>query len=372
MIHIRKDEPHENTISLRGSAPSLPDALRGETAQALELLDTLGLVNGYPDGGYHPDEPLTRAQFCKFAVLLMELEDQLMSASQKTLFTDVTSAHWAAPYVNLAYSKSLIQGYGNGYFGPDDNILYEQAVLISLRILGYDTNDYGNYYPDDPLRFAEKIGLTSSLDRIAGEALSRGETARLLYALLSCTTKKGEMYAASLADRTVKSVILLDEHTASPTGLLNCARFYASGSAVWYPLAAELPADWVGAEGTALLNSDGELIAFLPGANSYKVVDGILLSASYRAKNASGSSGYYVKLHTGKGVEIYPRANTISTNLVGSSGTLILNDTDYATAFISDDSTVYNLTDEAILISTNAVSDTGITGCHCNAKRHLG
>jgi len=348
------------TLSVSAAFNDVTDA---ETARALEILESFGIVSGYPDGGYHPDEVLSRAQFCKFAVLLLELEDQLLSASQRTLFSDVTSEHWAAAYVNLAYNRSLIQGYGNGLFGPDDSLTYEQAVTICLRILGYENSDIGTYYPDDQLRFADKLGLTASLNRKAGETLTRGEAARLLYSLLSCSTKKGEMYVSTLADRTVNSVILLDEHTTSPTGLLNCARFYSSGQAVWYPLAASLDASLIGTEGTALLNSDGALIGFLPGDTSYDVVDGILLSANYRSKNASGAAGYSVKLHTGSGVEIYPRANSISNNLVGSSGTLILNENSYATAFISDDSAIYNLTDEAILLSTNATSDVGITGC---------
>lgn len=347
------------------ASAAFDDIADEDTAFAVSVLEAFGIVGGYPDGGYHPNDMLTRAQFCKMAILLLDLEDQVLSASQKTLFADVTSSHWAAGYVNLAYSRSLIQGYGNGYFGPDDNISYEQAVTIALRILGYEASDIGDYYPDDYLRFADKIGLTASLDRLAGEAMTRGETAQLLYTLLCCKTKSGSLYADKLASQTVKSVILLDSATASPDGVLNCAKFYSNGQAVWYPLAADVDDTQVGSEGMALLNDDGELIAFLPDGDRYTVVDGILLSNSYRSSSGSyGASAYSVKLYTNNNqTKIYPRANTISANLVGCTGTLLLNENGYATAFISDDVATYNLTSDAILLNTNATSDTGVTGC---------
>lgn len=341
-----------------GRETAFTDITDTETAQAASVLAAFGVVSGYGDGRFGPDDLLTRAQFAKMAIVLMGLEDQLLTASQKTLFSDVTSAHWAAAYVNLAYSKGLIQGYGNGYFGPDDNIAYEQAVTIALRILGYEAGDIGNYYPDDYLNFADRLDLTDSLDRLAGEAMTRGEAARLLYALLTCTTKTGGIYADKLAEKTVKDVILLDADTNSPDGILNAAKFYSAGQAVWYPRAGELDAGMVGSAGMALLDEDGYVIAFLPEETRYTVVDGILLS-----NNTRDSGRYAVKLYAEGGTVVYPRANTISANLVGCTGSLLLSENGYATAFISDDMATYDLTSDAVLLSNNAMSDTGVTGC---------
>ncbi len=344
------------------AAAEFTDVSDPETERALEVLQALGIVEGFPDGSYRPEQTLTRAQFCKLAVVLMGLEDQLLSAAQKTLFSDVTSAHWAASYINLVYGRSLIQGYGNGVFGPDDNITYEQAVTISLRILGYESSDIGNFYPDDYLRFADRLGLTASLDRIAGEALTRAEAAELLCSLLKCKTKNGSIYASRLASKTVSSVILLDNETVSPAGLLHAAKFYSAGQAVWYSLAVDLDASLIGTSGTVLLNEKDALIAFLPDTADYTVIDGILLANSVRTAGTAGST-YSVKLYTDDGAQFYPRANTISSNLVGCSGSLILNGNGYATAFISDDSAVYNLSSDALLVQVNTISDTGVSGC---------
>lgn len=334
------------------------DITDSTVAAAVSVLEAFGVVSGYGDGRFGPEDRLTRAQFAKMAIVLMGLEDQLPSVAQRTLFTDVTSAHWAAAYVNLAYSKGLIQGYGNGYFGPDDYIAYEQAVTIALRILGYESADIGNYYPEDYLAFAARLGLTDTLSCLPGEAMSRGEAAQLLYALLTCATKNGSLYADKLAAKTVKDVILLDTVTNSPDGILGAAKFYSSGQAVWYPRAAVLDSAAVGYSGIALLDKAGSVMAFLPGTTRYTVADGILL-----ANNTRDNGRYAVKLYTDGATVVYPRANTISANLVGCTGSLLLNQNGYATAFISDDMASYTLTSDAVLLNNNAMSDTGVSGC---------
>lgn len=188
--------------------------------------------------------------------------------------------------------------------------------------------------------------------------MNRGEAAQLLYALLTCATKNGSIYADKLASKTVKDVILLDADTNSPDGILGAAKFYSAGQAVWYPRAAVLDSAAVGYSGMALLDKDGAVMAFLPGTTRYTVADGILL-----ANNTRDNGRYAVKLYTGGETVVYPRANTISANLVGCTGSLLLNQNGYATAFISDDMASYTLTADAVLLNNNAMSDTGVTGC---------
>mgnify|MGYP000795102719 CR=1 FL=1 len=58
-------------LGLIAAAPALAfsDVSGEELSEAVEVLSGLGIVSGYSDGCYHPDDALTRAQFCKLAIL---------------------------------------------------------------------------------------------------------------------------------------------------------------------------------------------------------------------------------------------------------------------------------------------------------------
>lgn len=101
-----------------------------------EELSDLGIVSGYSDGSYHPDDALTRAQFCKLAILTEGHGDQARGSAYRTRFSDVPGGGWAAPYINLACEEGLVSGYGDGRFGPDDPVTVGQAVTVVLRLLG--------------------------------------------------------------------------------------------------------------------------------------------------------------------------------------------------------------------------------------------
>lgn len=131
------------------ASAAFTDVTDPEVAQAVEVLSGLGIVSGDGTGAYYPDSGLTRSQFCKLIVLTEGHGDSVASSAYKTLFSDVPASRWDAPYVNLAYSEGLVAGYGNGSFGPDDGVTVSQAVTIALRLLGYTDADIGPFWPEE-------------------------------------------------------------------------------------------------------------------------------------------------------------------------------------------------------------------------------
>ena len=109
------------TISASASFSDISDP---DTAVAAAVLESMGIVTGTGTNTYSPNSTLTRAEFCTLVVRAMGVQDQVATYARKTLFSDVSPDFWYAGYVNLAYSKSVINGYGNGMFGPDDNVTY--------------------------------------------------------------------------------------------------------------------------------------------------------------------------------------------------------------------------------------------------------
>ena len=140
-------------LGLIAAAPALAfsDVSGEELSEAVEVLSGLGIVSGYSDGSYHPDDALTRAQFCKLAILTEGHGDQARGSAYHTRFSDVPGGGWAAPYINLACEEGLVAGYGDGRFGPDDPVTVGQAVTVVLRLLGYTAEEIGPFWPEDYL-----------------------------------------------------------------------------------------------------------------------------------------------------------------------------------------------------------------------------
>ncbi|OUQ25743.1 hypothetical protein B5E80_03915 [Flavonifractor sp. An135] len=252
-------------FSFQADAASFSDVTDADTAEAVSVLSSLGIVSGYSDGTYHPSATLTRAQFCTLAVLAEGHGDQVQGSAYRTLFSDLPATHWAAPYVNLAQSEGLISGYGNGRFGPDDAVTVGQAVTIVLRLMGYTEEDVGALWPQDYMQKAADLGLLDGISTNSSAAMTRGEAALLLYAMLKSDTKDGSDYVAKLASSTISSAVLLSNDDEAADGTLHTAQVYAAqGGLTWYEQSTDLPDTLVGRRGTLLLDKSGKVCGFLP------------------------------------------------------------------------------------------------------------
>lgn len=137
--------------------------------------------------------------------------------------------------MNLAQSEGLISGYGNGRFGPDDPVTIGQAVTIVLRLMGYGEEDVGPFWPQDYLSKGTDLGLLEGVRTQADAAMTRGEAALLLYAMLQSNCKDGASYVEKLAHTTVSDAVLLQNDDTSPSGEVHTAQVYAGNSGLtWY------------------------------------------------------------------------------------------------------------------------------------------
>lgn len=220
---------------------------------------------------------------------------------------------------------STIEIDSKGELSSGVSVTYAESLTMILRMLGYSDSDIGTVYPDDYIRFAKKLGLSEGVDCGESENITRGEAAVLLVNMLSADTKSGSPFYKKLASSSVAEALLLDVSCTSADGRLDCVKLYANGQAVWYRKSEDISSSFIGREGTALLDDDGKIMAFLPGDSSYDVLDGVLIANSKRAGSGSPLP-YEVELYTEEGLVSYPRAGTVSRNLVGCAGTLVLDD----------------------------------------------
>ncbi|MCY9597385.1 hypothetical protein PC41400_08855 [Paenibacillus chitinolyticus] len=89
------------------------------------------LMDGYPDGKFNPERILTRAEM---ATILVKLK-QLPAVQGTSAFTDV-QGHWAAENIRKAEKAGLLAGFEDGTFRPDQALTRAQAVVIFNKLLG--------------------------------------------------------------------------------------------------------------------------------------------------------------------------------------------------------------------------------------------
>ncbi len=316
-------------------------------SRAVGILTDLEVIGGYPDGSFRPNGNLTRAEFSKIIIKLIGSENEILTASRKTLFSDVTSHHWASGYVNLAYQNALMGGYGNGTFKPDNNLTYAEALTVLLRVLGYTESDIGKVYPDDYMSYAQALGLCDSVLLNASKTITRGECARLIIDCLTARTKSGTTLYKKLYPSSIDSAVLLDNDCISDEGIKNSAKLYSSSNTLYYEKATELSSSLIDSTGIVFIDGESKILSFIP-EKTYTTVSGILLDGNRRAE--TGELPYEAVIYSDGSKHTYPRIKQIQDNLVGSSGSLIINENGYVTAFISDDKEKYTVVNDAAVI----------------------
>lgn len=162
------------------AASSFTDMAQTPYEHAVSELEALHIINGYEDGTFRPDNELTRAEFCSLMINTMGLEE-LAASPAETEFTDVPASHWASGCIKLAYDMGVINGYGDGYFGPEDKVTYVQTLKMLLNSMGYAplAEDNGGY----PTGYMVVGGsrISSGVSKAADAAITRGEAAQLIY-----------------------------------------------------------------------------------------------------------------------------------------------------------------------------------------------
>ena len=162
--------------------------------KAIEILHGMQVFTGYEDGNFHPEKDITRAEVA--AILYRAHSGDIVTNAESYksyigAFTD-TNGHWGAGYINYASISGLIEGYGDGRFGPNDKVTGYQVITMFLRAIGYGKKpgefQGSTWYKDTANRAAELYiteGITTDLTKPA----TRGLVAELVFRTIAlCNT----------------------------------------------------------------------------------------------------------------------------------------------------------------------------------------
>lgn len=245
------------------AAESFSDVTDKKTAQNVEVLRLLGVIEGNGAGQFNPSGLLTRAEFCKMVVVLMGKGSDAMRYKTVTIFPDVRATHWAAGYINLAVRQSepkLLAGLPDGTFQPDSYITYGQAVTILMRVLGFADKDSGGIWPDGYINLAKSTGVSAGVNLTGSANITRAQAAQLFVNVLS-TGKDGKGYPP--AGCKIGSEATLISLSA------NTIRVNVDGKSEKFDLVRPSSSSALnGLKGYLLTNSDGKVMTFVPKTSS--------------------------------------------------------------------------------------------------------
>ena len=157
--------------------------------EAVDYVLRNDLMGGYGNGTFGPNNNLTRAQF---AQILFNKEGRPV-VNYLLQYGDVAEGAWYTEAIRWATSRGIVGGYGNGMFGPNDNITREQLAVMLWRYAGspaatdkelhFTDADKASGYALEALRWAVENGVMigKGNGQLAPQGLAtRGQVAQML------------------------------------------------------------------------------------------------------------------------------------------------------------------------------------------------
>ena len=159
-----------------------------------EVVDTLielGVINGYTDGSFKPNDTVTRAEMAKMIyVLRTGNSDASAYNNDKTSFTDV-NGHWAAGFIKYCQSVGIIAGQSATKFAPDQTVTAQEAAKMLLVTLGYDAQKaglVGTTWAAKTNALADENGLLEDVNTSFTGPCPRQYAAQLIYNAIDAAT----------------------------------------------------------------------------------------------------------------------------------------------------------------------------------------
>jgi hypothetical protein len=236
-------------------------ALADSSADIMPLLSELNVMVGDGEGNYRLDDNVSRAEFTKLAISISKSKNTVAAGTKVSPFSDVTYKHWSAPYVRAAVTAGIVEGYIDATFRPDNTVSYEEALTMLLKVLGYTNDDFGFSWPYGQLGLADNLEITKAVDANIGDALTRGQVARLVFNTLNTKMKDSQSRLISIFDcQVMEDVTIIASHNED-SSLGENKIFTTAGT---FEINSNFDSGYVGRKGDIFIKNDDDVVAFMP------------------------------------------------------------------------------------------------------------
>ncbi|MEY8403904.1 S-layer homology domain-containing protein [Oscillospiraceae bacterium 44-34] len=176
------------------SAASFSDVDSDHNVEAISVLQALGVMNGYDDGGFHPEANVTRNQMAMIICALLGLDGNDFTGYRP--FTDVPD--WAAGAVAACEANGIVGGRGEGIYDGDAYVTGVEAAAMMLRALGYTEMPASENWETPVVAKAAEVKLFKNVGAVNGSTfLNRDQVAQVSLNALKAdvvkTDKEGDI-----------------------------------------------------------------------------------------------------------------------------------------------------------------------------------
>lgn len=187
-------------------------------SDAIEFLQSEGVIQGYEDGTFKPNNRINRAEFTKIIIGSLYSEEEIDSCLNQTelSYPDVDPESWYAPFVCVATAESIVAGYPDGTFRPSDNINFAESSKIISNSFGLEftleNEDEDLWYAEFVTRLEESAAIPSTIDTPEVD-LTRGDMSEMVYRLKTDNKDKPSQTLSNLTSQigTINSCDALSE-----------------------------------------------------------------------------------------------------------------------------------------------------------------
>ncbi len=189
-----------------------PDISDTKYAEAARILGALGIMVGDAEtGNFRPNDNILRSEMSKVAVYSVGLEEVAKGATHQTRFPDVVSNHWANGPINIADQQGMVIGDDIGTFRPDDKVLFQEAVTIMVRALGYEPKAaQSGGYPTGYMVVASENQMLKGITATAASPATRGDVAQLVFNSLTVNLMEQTGFGQNGSFEVVDKTLLFD------------------------------------------------------------------------------------------------------------------------------------------------------------------
>ncbi|MFC4767996.1 S-layer homology domain-containing protein [Effusibacillus consociatus] len=145
-----------------GSIGPLPGHLPGEESEIHQPF-----MVGFPDGKFYPERSFSRAEA---ATVVAKVKKLKYDAPLEKPYQDVSSNHWAYRYITSVTKAGYMKGYPDGTFHPDEPISRAELVALVLEVRGIEPmpgqtgfSDTGHHWAADMIATARSLGFVSGM-----------------------------------------------------------------------------------------------------------------------------------------------------------------------------------------------------------------
>ena len=196
------------SLAVSASAVKADEKINEDYAEAVAVLNGMGVFKGYEDGSFKPENKITRAEV---ATIIYRIYTKDLAKNDKSglyasynKFSDMAGAGWAAGYIGYCANAEFVKGYPDGTFKPSGNVTGYEVLTMILRAIGYDKNNEftGADWALNVAKYAEQAGV---LKNVKGVDLNAPATRELVAELLFRAIAKAPMvtYTAAFGYQTV-------------------------------------------------------------------------------------------------------------------------------------------------------------------------